>query len=230
MTQTKLSKTKNEQKEIKKGTYDPRNKLNDLTSSEWIQETVSVFNQKGLGAKHEDTKIERQHPAPFSFQDVARLIKFFTKKKERVLDPFNGVASTLKSCALNNREGYGIELNKEFYNLSRKRLSKEVPNTLFEGSKQHIILGDSLEEIKKFDEDFFDFIITSPPYWNILNTIDNKVKKDRVSNGLTTKYSDDPRDLSNIDKYENFVSKLGDFFNDCSKKLKQKTLFRVFCL
>ena len=55
------------------------NQLNDLTASEWIQETISVFNQKGLGAGHEDTKIERQHPAPFSFQDVGRLIKFFTK-------------------------------------------------------------------------------------------------------------------------------------------------------
>ena len=59
-------------------TVDPRNTLNDLTSTEWFPETVSVWNQRGLGAKHPDAQIERQHPAPFSFTDVSRLIKFFT--------------------------------------------------------------------------------------------------------------------------------------------------------
>ena len=28
---------------------DPRNKLNELTAKEWIVETVSVWNQRGLG-------------------------------------------------------------------------------------------------------------------------------------------------------------------------------------
>jgi DNA modification methylase len=94
MTTKKISMPKKEKipkKEKKKGTYDPRNKLNDLTSTEWIPETISVWNQKGLGAGHPDVKIEKQHPAPFSFTDVARLIKFFTKKDNTVLDPFVGV-------------------------------------------------------------------------------------------------------------------------------------------
>ncbi len=55
------------------------NHFNDLSPKEWIQETISVFIQKGLGANHRDAQIERQHPAPFSFQDVGRLIRFFTK-------------------------------------------------------------------------------------------------------------------------------------------------------
>jgi DNA modification methylase len=210
-----------EEKETK-GTYDIRNKLNDLTSSEWVRETVSVFTQKGLGSNHEDTKIEKQHPAPFSFQDIARLINFFTKKGEKVLDPFDGVASTLKACALNDREGYGIELNEVFHKLSKERLKKEIQNTLIERKQQHPIQGNSLEEVKKFGKEFFDFIITSPPYWNILNTIDNKVKANRIANGLITKYGDNPKDLSNIEKYEDFISTLGDFFDSCSEILKPK--------
>lgn len=75
---------------------DPRNKLNELTAKEWIQETVSVWTQKGLGANHPDAQIEKQHPAPFSFTDVSRLIRFFTKTNDVVLDPFLGVGSTLK--------------------------------------------------------------------------------------------------------------------------------------
>ena len=48
----------------------PVNRLNDLEAKEWIPETVSVWVQRGLGKGHEHAQIERQHPAPFSFQDV----------------------------------------------------------------------------------------------------------------------------------------------------------------
>src|SRR4051812_7712399 len=82
---------------------DPRNKLNELTAREWIPETKSFWFQKGLGASHPHAEIERLHPAPFSFQDVGRLIRFFTKSGEEVLDPFLGVGSTLKACAVLGR-------------------------------------------------------------------------------------------------------------------------------
>ena len=39
-------------------TISPKNKLNDLTGKEWIQETCSVFYQKGLGSSHKETKYE----------------------------------------------------------------------------------------------------------------------------------------------------------------------------
>src|ERR1035441_10654879 len=74
--------------EVLPATIDPRNQLNDLTAREWIPETISVWNQRGLGAGHGDAQIERQHPAPFSFTDVGRLIRFFTKPGALVLDPF----------------------------------------------------------------------------------------------------------------------------------------------
>jgi len=197
------------------------NLLNDLTATEWIQETISVFNQKGLGIGHEDTKIERQHPAPFSFQDVGRLIKFFTKKGQRVLDPFNGVGSTLKACAVNERVGVGIELVKKYVDLSKERLSKEIDKELFSNKDQKIIKGDAIKGIKKFDDDYFDFIVTSPPYWNILSKIDHKAKK-RADNNLDTKYSDLKDDLANINNYDKFIETLGDFFDKCSRILKPK--------
>ena len=98
---------------------DQRNQLNDLSAKEWIPETVSVWNQRGLGAGHPDAQIERQHPAPFSFTDVGRLIRFFTKRGHTVLDPFVGVGSTLKACAIDGRSGIGIELNPTFAEIGR---------------------------------------------------------------------------------------------------------------
>ncbi len=196
------------------------NHFNDLSASEWIQETISVFVQKGLGAGHKDAQIERQHPAPFSFQDVARFIKFFTKTGQTILDPFCGVASTLKAAALNNRNGVGIELVKKYCDLGKKRLETEVEFNLFNKSKQTIINGDAFEEINKFSDNYFDFIISSPPYWNILNKIDHKALQERVNNGLDTKYSNDKRDIANIPNYHDFLTKLSQFFENCSRILK----------
>src|ERR1700684_2867801 len=101
---------------------DARNKLNELTSKEWIAGPKLFWFQKGLGSSHTHAEIERLHPAPFSYQDVARLIRFFTKEGEQVLDPFLGVGSTLKACALLGRHGVGIELMPTWAELAKLRL------------------------------------------------------------------------------------------------------------
>jgi DNA modification methylase len=204
-----------------------RNRLNDLTAKEWIQETVSVFTQKGLGQDHRHAKIEREHPAPFSFQDVGRLIRFFTKEHDKVLDPFCGVGSTLKACALANRNGFGIELVRKYCELTKCRLREEISEDLYRNAKQVIINGDAFEEVEKFEEGFFDFILTSPPYWRILHKVDHKVRGERVNNNLDIKYSDDKRDLGNIESYAKFVSTLTEFFGKCSRILKPK---RYMCV
>src|ERR1039457_4206163 len=64
----------------------PRNNLHDLNAREWTSESVSVWTQRGLGASPPEAQIERQHPAPFSFSNVARLIRLFTKPGMTVLD------------------------------------------------------------------------------------------------------------------------------------------------
>lgn len=202
-------------------TYNLGNKLNDLTSKEWLTESVTVFTQRGLGAKSKEAQIEKEHPAPFSFQDVARLIRFFTKKGNRVLDPFSGVASTLKACSFESREGHGIELNKRYFELGKKRIEVEVPPSFQYKQKQYFINGDSRKKIAEFSDNFFDFIVTSPPYWNILETIDHKAKEHRIDNGLDTKYSDNDADLANIKEYEDFLEILSSFFSDCSRILKK---------
>ncbi len=198
------------------------NKLNDLSAAEWIPETISVYVQRGLGTGHQDTKIEKQHPAPYSFQDVSRLIRFFTKKNDLVLDPFCGVGSTLKACALNGRRGLGIELVRKYADLTKLRLAVElVADDATQINKdQKIVLGDSLKEVTKLENDSIDFIVTSPPYWNILKKADHKVQQERVSQNLDTKYSNLKKDLGNIDDYQEFLDVLSGFFNDCSRVLK----------
>lgn len=206
---------------------DPRNTLNNLNGSQWLPETKSFFFQKGLGAKHPHAQIERQHPAPYSFQDVEHLITFFTKKGMHVLDPFGGVGSTAKACELEGRICTSIELQKKWNDLAIKRLEIEVEKGC--SAKHEFFLGDSRKILKCMDDRTFDFIITSPPYWSILNKkADYKVKKERIANNLATNYSDDDNDLANIENYKEFLRVLvDDVFLECGRVLRPK---KYMCL
>lgn len=200
---------------------DPRNKLNDLTAKEWIPETISVWNQKGLGAGHPDAQIERQHPAPFSFTDVGRLIRFFTKKGQTVLDPFVGVGSTLKACAIDGRHGIGIELNPDFAELTRQRLATEVRDMFSTADGQCILEGDARDHLPTIPDESVDFVVTSPPYWSILKKEDHKVRQERLEKGLAKDYGTDARDLAKIEGYDEFLRELTAMFGECARTLKR---------
>jgi len=195
---------------------DKRNHLNDLSSKEWIRETKSFFFQKGLGKNSPEAKYEKMHPAPFSFTDIAKLIRFFTKEGGKVLDPFVGVGSTIKACLELEREGYGVELSPEWCEVTRQRLLEE---SNCEIDDEHLICGDSRNLGDYFDRNFFDFIITSPPYWNILEKRDHKANE-RALNGQATKYSQNDRDLGNITDYHEFITELSTIFLICYDILK----------
>ena len=203
-------------------TVDPRNILNELTSTEWLPETVSVWTQRGLGAKHPDAQIERQHPAPFSFTDVSRIIRFFTKRGDVALDPFVGVGSTLKACALEGRNGIGFELNPRYAELAKERLNVEVRDMFSGLVTQDVRIGDARELIAKLPENSVDLVVTSPPYWNILHKEDHKAKQERKDNALDTRYSDDLRDLGNIHDYSAFLTELAKVLGACARPLKPK--------
>ena len=207
---------------------DPRNPLNDLNGSQWLPETKSFFYQKGLGPKHPHAQIERQHPAPYSYQDISHLITFFTKKGMSVLDPFGGVGSTAKACELEGRICTSIELQEKWNDLAIKRLDVEVADG---ASKRHkFVLGDAREILKGINDSSFDFMVTSPPYWSILNKkADYKVKKERLANRLATNYSEnDKNDLANIKCYDEFLRILvDDVLLECGRVLKPK---KYMCL
>ena len=208
------------------GSVDERNNLNDLTGKEWISGTKSYMFQKGLGSSHSHAKIEIQHPAPFSFQDIESLVTFFTKKGMSVLDPFGGVGSTAKACALLGRICTSIELSEKYHNLSIERLETEVGQGT---SRSHVFVnGDSCVELSKFANNSFDFVVTSPPYWGILHKQDQKVMRNRVANNLDTKYSESARDLGNVADYSDFLATLCDkVFLQCARVLRKNKYMAI---
>jgi DNA modification methylase len=190
----------------------PKNNLNELTNTQWMIDTKSVWFSK----PPKRDKKKTQHPATFCESDIIRLIQFFSKTGEKVLDPFLGSGTTLVSCAQSDRKGTGIEIIEKWAKLSEERLES------FD-TDQKIIRGDALQTLKTFVENSYDFIVTSPPYWMILNKDDDhKARAERTSKGLTTKYSEESCDYGNIKSYDEFLKTLGCVFAECARVLKKK--------
>lgn len=188
--------------EGKPGKYDKRNTLNDLTGKDWLLLTRSFWTSESAP----EDKHAYKHPAPFLVGDVQRLISLFTKRGMTVLDPFVGSGSTLVAAAKLGRESIGIDLNKEYKQLARRRLAG------FPGSKWQYVIGDSASKLQQVSA--VDYIVTSPPYHNILR---NDGKGIRHANGKAYRrgardgieyYSEHPNDLSNFDSYDDFIAAL----------------------
>ncbi len=62
------------------------------------------------------------HPAPFPIELPRRCIKLFSFIGNTILDPFLGSGSTLIACVLTDRKGIGIEIDKNYCELSKQRL------------------------------------------------------------------------------------------------------------
>src|SRR5262249_28986654 len=139
-----------------------------------------------------------------------------------VLDPFVGVGSTLKACALDGRRGIGIELNPRFATLARKRIRTEVRDMFAAPEEQTVFEGDVRDILPGIKNETVDFVVTSPPYWAILKKKnDHKVRQERISKGLSTDYGEDPRDLGNIEQYSEFLKTLGEILVATAHKLRR---------
>jgi len=191
----------------------PKNKLNRLTNKEWMIETKSVWFSK----PPQRDKLKARHPATFAESDIVRLLEFFTKPGEAVLDPFLGSGSSLVACAQCGRNGTGIELVDHWAEVARERISGESG-----AEGQAVLAGDTRTVLPTLAESSFDFVVTSPPYWMILRKDwDHKVKAERKSKGLETRYSDEENDLGNCESYEEFLAELGKVFSECRRVLKR---------
>jgi len=97
----------------------------DITKKEFIEWTSGVWNFMGESRK----KIG--HPAPFPVELPRRCIKLFSFVGDTVLDPFLGSGSTLIACAQTNRKGIGVEIDKNYCEIAKKRLIREGKITQF---------------------------------------------------------------------------------------------------
>jgi len=68
-------------------------------------------------------RIKRKHPAPFPDKIPYDIIKCFSKEGDIVLDPMVGSGSTCVAAKVLNRNYIGIDISKEYCDISEKRIS-----------------------------------------------------------------------------------------------------------
>ncbi|MEM1576786.1 MAG: site-specific DNA-methyltransferase [Archaeoglobaceae archaeon] len=91
----------------------------DVSREEFIEWTNGLWSFPGENRKRIG------HPAPFPLELPMRCIKLFSFVGDVVLDPFLGSGTTLIACALTNRIGIGVEIDRKYCEIAKKRLISE---------------------------------------------------------------------------------------------------------
>lgn len=201
------------------------NKLNDLDPKRWLKFQKSWFIHNPPPRK----KGVLVHPAKFPETLAQEFIEFFTKQGETVLDPMAGTGSTLIAALRAGRNSYGIELNPKYAEIAKQIIEEErtVLGASVSRLQSQILDGDA-GQITNYQLPLIDYVLTSPPYWDMLHARGAETqKKRRESAELDVHYSDDPRDLGNIRDYEEFLEKLINIYKGLKPLLCEKAYLTI---
>ena len=220
----------------------PRNDLNELSGEEWLYFTKSMWSTaypSELG--HARRKVHGANKPP---RLMARLIEFFTRTGELVVDPFAGVGGTLLGAAIARgpRRAIGIELDprwaavyaetvtalQEEHAGTGPRLADLGPNDPggprgFDPSGCELRLGDARERLGELDDASVDFVATDPPYNVQLPMTMAGGRLAEAHANRRTDYamvSDLPGDLANLPDYPAFLDAMGGVLGEVHRVLR----------
>lgn len=192
-----------------------KDRFNQLNGAKWLQHSFSIW--RDISKNTEESTLN--HPAIFPISLAERLIDIYTDKKGVVvLDPMVGSGSVVIAALKKGRKALGIDLNKIYIQLAKTRLEthyKEFNNI----NNYKLVVGDSLDLNKYVKSNSVKLCITSPPYWDILNAKRTADQKENV------KYSDNKKDLGNLQDYNQFLDSLQSIF----AKVYDSLLSNGFC-
>lgn len=219
----------------------PRNTLNELSGEEWLYFTKSLWTTaypSELGHA-----LRKAHGANKPPRLMAKLIEFFTKSGEFVLDPFAGVGGTLLGAAIARgpRRALGIELSPAWAEVYRRVVADalaagvDAPPLVdigpsdpggaraFDPSGCELRVGDSLEILPTIASASIDFVATDPPY-NI--QLPMTMAGGKLAETFTNRRTDyamvtaDPADLANLPDYPAFLDRMTDVLREVERVLR----------
>ena len=201
------------------------NKLNNLDPKSWLKFQKSWFIHNPPPRK----KGVLVHPAKFPETMAQEFIEFFTREGETVLDPMAGTGSALVAALRSGRNSYGIELNPKYAEIACQIIAeeREALGSSIVNLKSEIVNGDA-SNATQFKIPTIDYVLTSPPYWDMLHAKGAETqKKRRGADGLDVFYSDDPDDLGNLHDYEAFLEKLVSIYKGLKPLLREKAYLTI---
>ena len=202
-----------------------RNRLNELDPKQWLRFQKSWFIHHPPPRRDQ----VKQHPAKFPESLAQEFIEFFTKRGQRVLDPMVGTGSTLVACLRAGRHGFGVELNPAYAQIAREILEQEhaALGEAAYATETEVLTADAAD-LPDMDLPLFDYMLTSPPYWNMLHSRGAETQRRRRNDrALDVVYSDDPADLGNIEDYTEFLERLIAIYTSLKDLLRPRAYLTI---
>lgn len=156
--------------------------------------TVWAFPRRGNWATH--TSDWRGNWSP----EVARnLILRYSKEGDVLLDPMIGGGTTAIEAKILNRNIICSDVNDIALERTKKSLAFKVENKAWQK-----VLKRDVRDLSKANDESIDFILTHPPYVDIIKYSEGKIKED----------------LSNIHGIDDFVDEMGKVAKELYRVLK----------
>lgn len=222
----------------------PGNTLNELSGEEWLYFTKSMWTTaypSELGHAR-----RRAHGANKPPRLMARLIEFFTRGGELVLDPFAGVGGTLLGAAIcrTPRRAIGFEIEPRWIEayeavvrdaLAARDGAGELLADLgsadpggprdFHPQGCRMTRTDALAGLARLVPGSVDMIATDPPYNPQLRMTMAGGRAAEAWANRRTDYamvSEDPADLANSTSYAQYLDRMGDVLAACRRVLRDR--------
>jgi DNA modification methylase len=220
----------------------PANSLNELSGEEWLYFTKSVWATAYPSELGHDRR--RAHGANKPPRLMARLIEFFSRTGELVLDPFAGVGGTLLGAAIARgpRRALGIELDPRWTAVyesvvldalaERDGLGPDLVDLgnqdpggprSFDPAGCELRRGDALAILPGLADGSVDFVATDPPYnIQLPMTMAGGALAERFANRRTdyAMIGDDPADLANSPDYATYLDRMTTVLGELHRLLR----------
>ena len=215
---------------VTRGVVHPDNGLNELSGDEWLYFTKSLWttaypSELGHAAR-------KAHGANKPPRLMARLIEFFTKPGELVLDPFAGVGGTLLGASIcrSPRRALGFEIEPRWAELYEKVVTTGLAEQngdaslladlgpadpggprRFDPTGAQLVVGDAVQLIGDLESESVDFVATDPPYNPQLRLT---MAGGRLSEQFANRRTDyamvtaDPADIANSATYDEYLDRM----------------------
>jgi len=220
----------------------PDNTLNEMSGEEWLYFTKSLWTTaypSELGHAR-----RRAHGANKPPRLMARLIEFFSRGGELVLDPFAGVGGTLLGAAIcrSPRRAVGFEIDARWPEVYQEVVDEAClerdgagpllidlgnadpggPRT-FDASGCRMVRGDALGLLQTLEPGSVDMVATDPPY-------NPQLKLTMAGGAAATKWanrrtdyamvSEEPGDLANSSSYPEYLDRMTAVLAGCRRALR----------
>jgi DNA modification methylase len=181
-----------------------------MDAKDWIKSQLGVWQ---VYYERRDVRDKDVHPAVMPIALAKRAIELFTHRGELVLDPFNGIGTTLLAARDLDRNAVGFDINERYCSVSKERLAQ---TKIAGGSKQMVVCDEAQSISRYLKNESVKLIFTSPPYANLLNR--KRLNKSRRGNLRQNRqylrveqYSQDKRDLGTM-QIEEYAQKLKEIY------------------